>query len=469
MMLHCDDFDCDSDADDDFIIVERGPVSTVRKALRTGFGDSDTAQWIAVKTSSTNRKFSRQPHDVVKEVRLLSSLSHENVVPLFSHTNDRTSRAMHLWMPFIPFSFDSLLNSPAFSPHSAPLLPVFPNFSIHLTESCLSSRFLVVAKSFTFQILSAIAYLHNPSQNIAHRDIKPRNALFTADGCVKLIDFGISWKSGETEEQQQHDLWPERSDDMCTAVSTGPYRAPELLFGPKSYNAFAADMWSLGTTLSELFTPLELVPSSSSSSSSPYPDHTSNSSSESESDQPSPSNDAFIVPRKARTTAVPSPDAEWNWLRNSLFDGTRGELGLLWSIFKTMGTPTDQTWPGFKDLAAGRSVTFNTVPAVQLDTRLPNLPRHPEAVRTRAIDLVSKLLVYPPESRLGAQDALSHPFLTCNEIPLLLPPAYPLRGGQEGRQVQVEWEGLSLGDLLRRVVALDENGELGDRQSEKDE
>lgn len=106
---------------------------------------------------------------------------------------------------------------------------------------------------------------------------------------------------------------------------------------------------------------------------------------------------------------------------------------------------------GFNDLAAGRSVTFNEVPAVQLDTRLPNLPCPSDVMRTHAIDLVSKLLVYPPESRLSAQDALSHPFLTCDEVPLLLPPGYPLGEGQEGRQVQVEWEGLSLRDLVNAL------------------
>lgn len=123
---------------------------------------------------------------------------------------------MHLWMPFVPLSFDFILNSPSFSPHPPPSLPVLPKPNTHSPQS-----FLVVAKSITFQTLSAIAYLHNPAQNIAHRDIKPRNVLLTEDGCVKLIDFGISWKSDETEEQQQHDLWPETSEDMCTAVSTG--------------------------------------------------------------------------------------------------------------------------------------------------------------------------------------------------------------------------------------------------------
>ena len=80
-------------------------------------------------------------------------------------------------------------------------------------------------------------------------------------------------------------------------------------------------------------------------------------------------------------------------------------------------------------------------------------------MRAHAIDLVSKLLVYPPEGRLSTQDALSHPFLTCDEVPLLLPPEYPLQEGQE------EWEGLSLGDLVKRVLALDnergsENNEI---------
>lgn len=33
------------------------------------------------------------------------------------------------------------------------------------------------------------------------------------------------------------------------------------------------------------------------------------------------------------------------WLRESLFNGTRGEIGLAWSIFKIRGTPTPNNWP----------------------------------------------------------------------------------------------------------------------------
>lgn len=37
-----------------------------------------------------------------------------------------------------------------------------------------------------------------------------------------------------------------------------PFRAPELLFGPKEYDASKTDLWSLGCTLSHFFTPIRL-------------------------------------------------------------------------------------------------------------------------------------------------------------------------------------------------------------------
>jgi cell division cycle 2-like protein len=100
---------------------------------------------------------------------------------------------------------------------------------------------------------------------------------------------------------------------------------------------------------------------------------------------------------------------------------------------------------------------FNDVPGVPLDTKLPNLPPPSDVtIRTHAIDLVSKLLVYPPESRLAAQEALSHPFLNCDDevllLPLILPAGYPLHEDQ--RQARAEWEGLSLGELVDRVLTL---------------
>ncbi|KAF8641182.1 hypothetical protein AX17_000817 [Amanita inopinata Kibby_2008] len=363
---------------------------------------------------------------------------------------------MYLWMPYIPISFDRVLDSPSFSPHPFPSTPSLPASNAHLGHDTLARRFSILAKSIMYQIVSATAYLHDDSRGIAHRDIKPRNVLLTEDGCVRLIDFGIAWKSGESEETQRGDLWPERSDQMCAAVSTGPYRAPELLFSPKSYNAFATDLWSLGATFAEFFTSLELIPTSDDQEEEGYAE------APQEEDN---SHLPFIAPYSVQTR----PDARW--FRTSLFNGRRGELGLIWSIFKVFGTPTDETWPGFKELTSTRSVVFRDVPPVPLISHLPNLPPpiheangaldspSPRNSSKYALDLVSRLLVYPPEKRLKAQEALSHPWFTTTDTPLLLPPNYPLQDDSLETHITAEWRGKSLGKVIQEILSHDEDEE----------
>ncbi|XP_078727665.1 MAP kinase-activated protein kinase 2-like isoform X1 [Lampetra fluviatilis] len=81
----------------------------------------------------------------------------------------------------------------------------------------------------------AILSLH--SMNIAHRDVKPENLLYTtrqSDAVLKLTDFGFAKETTTF-------------DSLSTPCYTPYYVAPEVL-GPEKYDK-SCDMWSLGVIM----------------------------------------------------------------------------------------------------------------------------------------------------------------------------------------------------------------------------
>ncbi|KZT27498.1 kinase-like protein [Neolentinus lepideus HHB14362 ss-1] len=416
--------------DEDTIeLLHEGPVSTVSRALviPKDTQDHESRTWIAVKSAASSRGLSHAPHDIIKELRILTSISHHNIISVLDYTSNRRLSEIQFYMPYIHYQLTDLFASPGFSPHT---------FMSAMDEEPPSGpenvRFSVFAKSIAYQILSGVTYLH--SKHIAHRDLKPSNVLLTSDGLVKLIDFGIAYpedEAGDTDIKKRY-LWPEYPDRMYFEVGTGPYRAPELLFGPTTYLVYAIDSWSLGALLAEFFTSLRLTPSD-------------------EEDLPPDSSDRpgkkpFILPQGGSFS-----DPHSTWRRDSLFDSSKGEIGLVWSIFCVMGTPTEETWPDFSKLPDASRVTFQYTPPVQLSPLLPNVPSPLSPSSTSAsspVDLINKFLRYPPERRLSPGEALKHGWFT-TEPAVLLPPEYDR---VEAISTINEWQGQPLSDLLRSYV-----------------
>jgi eukaryotic-like serine/threonine-protein kinase len=96
------------------------------------------------------------------------------------------------------------------------------------------------AVSCISQVLAALSYAHR--SGVVHRDIKPANMMLTANGVVKLLDFGIA--KGSTDRKL-----------TMTGTTMGSlyYMSPEQIRGSQTLDA-RSDLYSVGVSLYELVT-----------------------------------------------------------------------------------------------------------------------------------------------------------------------------------------------------------------------
>ncbi len=93
------------------------------------------------------------------------------------------------------------------------------------------------------QILDALTYLHGQSPPILHRDIKPANLILTAQGMIKLVDFGLV-KVMQPDDPQ--------TITVVQGRGTLAYTPIEQYGGEDDFTSEASDIYSLGATLYHL-------------------------------------------------------------------------------------------------------------------------------------------------------------------------------------------------------------------------
>lgn len=177
-----------------------------------------TGEVVAMKKIKLGPEEEGIPAAAVREVSLLKSLQHPNILQLKDVL--LTDGGLYLVCELLWMDLRKYLTT-YLPPHQE------------------MDRSLI--KTYTQQILQALAYCHR--RRIFHRDLKPSNLLLTGAGVIKLADFGLARAFGT----------PVRESSQETQVVSLWYRAPELLLGFSDYSC-PVDLWSLGAVLAEMLT-----------------------------------------------------------------------------------------------------------------------------------------------------------------------------------------------------------------------
>ncbi|KAG1674414.1 hypothetical protein FOA52_012941 [Chlamydomonas sp. UWO 241] len=281
------------------------------------------------------------PITAIREIKILSTLSHPNVVNLREivrseiHKNNNYKGSIYMVFDYCEYDLTGLMETVKFK----------------FTESQV--------KCIMKQLLKGLAYVHG--NGVLHRDLKASNILIDRNGILKLADFGLA-RTYQTKNDSR----------LTNRVITLWYRPPELLLGSESYGP-EIDMWSVGCIFAELLVGKPMFPG----------------------------ND--------------EPDQ-------------------LDKIFKTLGTPTEATWPGFSKIRDAKMVPMKYKYPSQVRKWLKEQAQRsgPGAVHNirdeKCFQLLEKMLALDPTKRVSAMDAFSDEYFWHCDPPPCDPKNLPCHG-----------------------------------------
>jgi serine/threonine-protein kinase len=178
-----------------------------------GFGSVYLAEdtWIDKKVAiKVPHKQSLDFTELLKEPRLLASMSHPNIVTVI--TAEKEDDVFFIVMEYV--AGQTLEH-------------------VILREGALE---LTRALDFACQMCNAVDHAHRAG--VLHRDLRPGNMLISESGMLKVTDFGTS-------------RFLDIAAHGTTVIGSPPYMAPEQFYGKA---VFASDVYSVGVTVYQMLT-----------------------------------------------------------------------------------------------------------------------------------------------------------------------------------------------------------------------
>ena len=201
--------------------------------------------------------------DVLDQYRLGELLARSGMASIFKATDTESGAPVALKIPHMQFESDVVfferfkreesIGQKLDHPHIVKVLKPRVKSRMYLAMEYVEGKSLRAimqstgmlpaeeALDIAQQVGEALVYLHG--RKVVHRDLKPENVLVTADGQVKILDFGIA-----LDETARRLTWA----GLSSAVGTPDYMAPEQIGGRRGDER--TDVYALGTMVFEMLT-----------------------------------------------------------------------------------------------------------------------------------------------------------------------------------------------------------------------